>query len=256
MGRLRGSNDEAWLPTGPEGFFVKRAIRTPETLDPGLIRSSYARVKDEVNAACRRAGRTSDEVEILVATKYISTEGMEPLAEAGVTLVGENRAQDLAAKYALYGGRFTWDFIGHLQSNKVRQVLPVARLIHSVESLSTAAEIDRRAAKPTDVLLEVNIGEEAGKYGIIPCEVDRFLEEAAKLSKVNFTGLMTMPPLAADPEAVRPHFAALRRLLSELNQRWSGRYRFRRLSMGTSNDYIVAVEEGATIVRVGSVLFG
>lgn len=235
---------------------MKRASRTAETLDPNLIQENFSRVKDEVAEACRRCGRDTDEVEILVASKYISTDGMEKLAAAGITLVGENRAQDLAAKHLVYGDRFTWDFIGHLQSNKVRQVLPVARLIHSLDSLSTAAEIDRRAAGPTDVLLEVNVGGEAGKYGIIPTEVDRFLEETLRYPKVNFTGLMTMPPLAADPEAVRPHFAALRRLSSELNQKWSGRHYFRCLSMGTSNDYLVAVEEGATIIRVGGLIFG
>ncbi len=235
---------------------MKRASRTPETLDPDLIGANFSKVKDEVAAACARSGREPATVEILVATKYISVEGMEPLAAAGIKLVGENRAQDLAAKQVLYGSRFTWDFIGHLQSNKVRQVLPLARLIHSVESLSTVREIDRRAATPTEVLLEVNVGEEAGKYGIIPSEVDRFLEEADKYSKVSFAGLMTMPPLAADPEAVRPHFAALRRLSSELNQKWKEKHDFRHLSMGTSHDYVAAVEEGATIIRVGGVVFG
>ncbi|MEK6535857.1 MAG: YggS family pyridoxal phosphate-dependent enzyme [Actinomycetota bacterium] len=235
---------------------MKRATYTPETLDPDLIRENFSRVRDEVAAACRRSGREPGEVEILVATKYVTIEGMEALAQAGITLVGENRAQDLAAKHLVHGDCFTWDFIGHLQSNKVRQVLPVARLIHSLESLSTAAEIDRRAEGPTDVLLEVNVGGEAGKYGIIPTEVDRFLEETLRYPKVNFTGLMTMPPLAADPEAVRPHFAALRRLSSELNQKWSGRHYFGRISMGTSNDYLVAVEEGATIIRVGGLIFG
>lgn len=231
-----------------------------ETLDPNLIRANFSQVKDEVAAACSRAGRPPADVEILVATKYVSVEGMEALAQAGITLVGENRAQDLAAKHALYGDRFTWDFIGHLQSNKVRQILPLTRLIQSVYSLSTAREIDRRAEAPddapADVLLEVNVGGEPGKYGIIPTEVDRFLEEASRYPKVNFTGLMTMPPLAADPEAVRPHFAALRDLQSQLNQKWSGSHDFRQLSMGTSGDYVVAVEEGATIIRVGSVVFG
>ena len=235
---------------------MKRATRTPETLDPDLIRENFSRVKDEVDAACRRAGRKLADVEILTATKYVSLEGMEQLARAGITLVGENRAQDLDAKHAIYGDRFTWDFIGHLQSNKVRQVLPLVRLIHSVDSLSVVREIGRRASTPTNVLLEVNIGEEAGKYGIIPSEVDRFLKEADKNSMVNFAGLMTMPPLADDPEAVRPHFAALRRLASELNQKWKERHDFRHLSMGTSHDYVVAVEEGATIIRVGSVVFG
>lgn len=234
---------------------MTRALLGPETLDPDLIRERFSQVKDEVAVACRRAGRDPREVEILTATKYVSLEGLQPLAEAGITLIGENRAQDLAAKHERFGDRFTWDFIGHLQSNKVRQILPLVRLIHAVDSLSSAAAIDRHAAGATDVLLEVNVSQEGSKYGIIPDEIDRFLEEAAKFSKVNFTGLMTMPPLAADPEAVRSYFAALRRTASRLSKDWRGKYVFNQLSMGTSNDYVVAVEEGATIVRVGGALF-
>ncbi|MFA5809359.1 MAG: YggS family pyridoxal phosphate-dependent enzyme [Thermoleophilia bacterium] len=234
---------------------MKRATYTPETLDPNLIRENFSQVKDEVSAACMRAGRDPQDVEILTATKYVTAEGLDALAEAGITLIGENRAQDLAAKHKLFGDRFTWDFIGHLQSNKVRQVLPLVRLIHSVDSLTVAAEIDRRADTTTNVLLEVNVSEEGSKYGIITTEIDRFLEEAAKFSKVNFTGLMTMPPLAADPEAVRSNFAALRRTAIRLSQNWRGKYHFKDLSMGTSNDYVVAVEEGATIIRIGGVLF-
>ena len=235
---------------------MKRTIFTPETLDPNLIRKNFSQVQDEVNSACRRTSRSPGEIEILTATKYVTPDGLEVLAGAGITLIGENRAQDLLAKHARYGNSFTWDFIGHLQSNKVRQILPLVRLIHSVESLSVVAEIDRRADKATDVLLEVNVSGEGSKYGIITSEIDRFLEEAAKFSKVNFTGLMTMPPLAADPEAVRDIFAALRSTASRLSQSWQGKYQFRHLSMGTSNDYAVAVEEGATIIRLGGVLFG
>lgn len=234
---------------------MKRTQKTPADLSVDRIRANFARIQENVAAACSQAGRDPADVEILIATKYISPAGLEILARAGVALIGENQAQELVAKYKIYGNRFTWDFIGHLQSNKVKQVLPLVRLIHSVDSLSVVREIDRRALAPTNVLLEVNIGQEAGKYGIIPSEVDRFLEEAAKFLKVNFTGLMTMPPLTPDPEAVRPAFVALRRLSLELSQKWQGRYRFSHLSMGTSNDYVVAVQEGATIIRVGGALF-
>ncbi len=227
-----------------------------EALDAEAIRSNLERIRAEVAEACARSGRDPAAVELLAATKYVSRGGMEALAEAGVTLVGENRAQELAAKHRQWGGRFTWDFIGHLQSNKVRQVLPLVRLIHSVESLSVVRELQRRAEKPTDVFLQVNVGEEGGKYGIIPSEVDRFLEEASKFSMVNFTGLMTMPPLAADPNSSRAAFAALRNRAEQLSQAWQGRYLFQHLSMGTSNDYLVAVEEGATIIRLGNVLYG
>lgn len=233
---------------------AQRAIY--EQLDPETVAVNLGRVRESIAAACSRAGRDPDGIELLAATKYVAPGAMEALAAAGITLVGENRAQDLVAKHDIYGDRFTWDFIGHLQSNKVRQILPLTRLIHSIDSLSTLAEVDRRAASPTNVLLQVNIGKEDSKYGIIPSEVDRFLEEASRFPKVNFTGLMTMPPLAADPEAVRSVFAALRGLASELSPKWQGKYNFRQLSMGTSHDYAVAVEEGATILRLGSVLFG
>ena len=232
-----------------------RATKTARDLNPDRIRASYDRVLMEVAAACLRSGRRAQDVEVLVATKYVAPDALPLLAQAGITLIGENRAQDLAAKHALYGPLFTWDFIGHLQSNKVRQVLPLARTIHSVDSISAVSEIDRQAGKPTEVFLQVKIGNEPGKYGIIPSEVDRFLEEASQYLKVNFTGLMTMPPLAADPEHARPAFASLRNLAQELSTRWQGTYHFRHLSMGTSHDFAVAVEEGATIVRVGSTLF-
>lgn len=224
-------------------------------LDPEKIRANLARARHEIDGACARTGRDPAHVELLVATKYVAPEAMPALSEAGVTLVGENRAQDLVEKHALCGDLFTWDFIGHLQSNKVRQVLPVTRLIHAVDSLSTVAEIHRRAPGATDVLLQVNVGQEVGKYGIIQAEVDRFLEEATRYARVNFTGLMTMPPLAADPGDVRPIFARLRNLAAGLSQKWRGTYHFKNLSMGTSNDYVIAVEEGATMVRLGGILF-
>lgn len=226
------------------------------TPDPETVRANLGRMRGSIADACRRAGRPVDEVELLAATKYVSIDGLEALATAGVPLLGENRAQDMMQKHERYGDRFTWDFIGHLQSNKVRQVLPRVRLIHSVASLSVVREIARRTEEETRVLLEVNVGEEESKYGIIPDEVDRFLEEAASYPQVNFIGLMTMPPLAADPESARPHFAVLKSLASRLSADWQGRYRFQHLSMGTSNDFTVAVEEGATIVRLGGALFG
>jgi hypothetical protein len=227
----------------------------PERLDPDRIKTNMKKVTTEIAVACARSDRDVDAVEIVVATKYVSPEGLEQLARAGIDLIGENRAQELAAKHELYGDRFTYDFIGRLQSNKLRQVLPLTRLIHSVETLSAVKEIDNRAAAETRVLLQVNIGEETSKCGIIPDEVDRFLEEASTYPKVNFIGLMTMPPLTADPAAVRPVFASLREMAENLTKNWSGRYSFQELSMGTSNDYKVAVEEGASLVRLGNIIF-
>jgi PLP dependent protein len=219
------------------------------------VRERFAEVRSRVDEAAARAGRSGTDVDILVATKYVDADGMQALRDAGVRLVGENRAQDLAAKHERYGDAFTWDFIGHLQSRKTKLVLPLVRLIHSVSSLSVVDEIQTRAAGPVRVLLEVNVGGEESKSGVEPGEVDRFLELAAGRDRVEFAGLMCMPPLADDPAAAAPYFARTREMAERLSEQWTGRYTFAELSMGTSADYEVAVAEGATIIRVGSVLF-
>ena len=160
-----------------------------------------------------------------------------------MTAGGENRAQDLVAKADASPGRFTWDFIGHLQSRKVRQILPYVRYIHSVASDSVLAQLARHASPDTEVLVEVNVGGEPDKSGVEPPQLDAFLERCP----VTVVGLMTMPPLASRPEDSRPYFAALRGLAE--------RHRLAQLSMGTSQDYLVAVQEGATIVRLGTSLY-
>ena len=203
------------------------------------VRANLERVRAEI----AESGRDPDKVEILAAVKYVPAEELPVLAEAGIALVGENRAQDLEAKMAACPGRFTWDFIGHLQSRKVRQVLPHVRYIHSVASNSVLAQLGRHAAPNTEVLVEVNVAAEAGKSGIAPAELPAFLERCP----VRVVGLMTMPPLTDFPEDNRRHFAALAEL--------AGRHGLPQLSMGTSQDYPVAVSEGATIIRLGSTLY-
>jgi PLP dependent protein len=219
------------------------------------VRERFVEVEQRVAAAAKAAGRAAADVEILVATKYVDADGLAVLRDAGVRLIGENRAQDLVEKAARYGDTFTYDFIGHLQSRKTKLILPIVRLIHSVGSLSVVEEIERRAEGPRDVLLEVNVGGEESKSGVAPEDVDRFLETARACGKVRFCGLMCMPPLFEDPEGARPFFARTRELAARLSASWAGKYTFPRLSMGTSADYEVAVQEGATVVRVGSVLF-
>lgn len=182
-------------------------------------------------------------VELLVATKYVPLEEMGKLAEAGVRLVGENRQQDLAAKHERWGDAFEWDFIGNLQSRKVRQVLPLVRLIHSVATDSTLAQLEKHARPETEVLVEVNVSGEEGKGGVEPAELAAFIERCP----VRVGGLMTMPPFSADPEHSRPYFARLAELAAANG--------LARLSMGTSQDWRVAVEEGATIIRLGQALF-
>jgi pyridoxal phosphate enzyme (YggS family) len=212
-------------------------------LDAGSVKTNLAHAREVVAAAARNVGRDPGEVEILAAVKYLPVEELAVLAEAGIELVGENRAQDLELKAGAYPGLFTWDFIGHLQSRKVRLVLPHVRLIHSVESDSVLAQLARHGSSQTAVLIEVNVAAEPGKSGIAPGELAAFLNRCP----VEVAGLMTMPPAAQDPEASRPHFAALRELAE--------RHGLGQLSMGTSQDYAVAVEEGATIVRLGTSLY-
>jgi hypothetical protein len=182
-------------------------------------------------------------VEILAAVKYVAVEALPVLAEAGIVLVGENRAQDLAAKADAHPGLFTWDFIGHVQSRKVKQVLPYVRYIESVAGDSVLAQLGRHATADTEVLIEVNVAGERGKSGVAPDELGSVIARCP----VTVVGLMTMPPLASSPEASRPVFVELRELAE--------RHGLRHLSMGTSQDYVVAVQEGATIVRLGTSLY-
>jgi PLP dependent protein len=202
-------------------------------IEPETVAANLARVREEAGP----------EVEILAATKYVPLEEMGALAEAGVTLVGENRQQDLAAKHERWGERFEWDFIGNLQSRKVKQLLPICRLIHSVASDSALEQLGRYGSPETEVLVEVNVAGEEGKGGVAPAELGAFVARCP----VRVAGLMTMPPFSLDPEASRPHFARLAELAAE--------HGLRRLSMGTSQDWRVAVGEGATIIRLGTALY-
>jgi hypothetical protein len=214
------------------------------------VRANLGRIRGEIEAAAQRgiaAGtRTHAGVEILAATKYVALEDMPLLYEGGIRLVGENRAQDLERKIAVHGELFEWDFIGQLQSRKVRTILPNVRLIHSVASDSalTALERYRELARPDlGILIQVNIAGEPGKAGIAPNELGAFLEHAP----VPVRGLMGMPPVAHDPQDSRQWFAALRKLANQ--------HGLEQLSMGTTQDYDVAVEEGATTVRIGTRLY-
>jgi uncharacterized pyridoxal phosphate-containing UPF0001 family protein len=208
---------------------------------PGLIHGlESAKIAANLERVREVAG---ERVEILAATKYVPLGEMGALAEAGVSLVGENRQQDLAAKHERWGEAFEWDFIGSLQSRKVKQLLPICRLIHSVASDSALEQLGRHGGPQTEVLVEVNVSGEEGKAGIAPAELGEFVQRCP----VRVSGLMTMPPFSQDPEASRPHFAALAELAAE--------HGLERLSMGTSQDWQVAVQEGATIIRLGVALY-
>jgi pyridoxal phosphate enzyme (YggS family) len=207
------------------------------------VRAGRERVLAEIAEAARKAGRDPGEVELLAAVKYIPLEDLGTLAEAGLTILGENRAQELEAKATAFPD-FRWHFIGQLQSRKVKQILPYAELIHSVASDSALRQLEKHGTPETEVLVEVNVAGDEGKAGIAPAELPAFLERAP----VRVSGLMTMPPFSEDPEDSRRHFAALKELADT--------HGLTRLSMGTSQDFAVAVEEGATLVRVGTRLYG
>jgi hypothetical protein len=207
-------------------------------LDAARVRGNLERVREQIAVS----GRDPAEVELLAAVKYVPVEEMHVLAEAGVQVAGENRAQDLELKAAAHP-ELTWDFIGHLQSRKVKQVLPHVRYVHSVSTDSVLRQLERHGTPTTEVLIEVNVAGEEGKSGVAPAELDDFIARCP----VRVVGLMTMPPLAEDPEESRPWFRALADLARERG--------LHDLSMGTSQDYLVAVEEGATIVRLGTTLY-
>jgi PLP dependent protein len=215
-------------------------------LDAGRVHANLEAVHADIAAALARSGEPNREVQVLAAIKYVAAEELPRLADAGIRLVGENRAQELERKHAAHGELFEWDFIGQLQSRRVRQIVPFVRVIHSLASESALRELERHAhlARPgLRVLLEVNIAGEAGKAGIAPEQIEQYLAR----SPVPVAGLMTMPPLSPRPEDNRRWFAALREL--------AARHGLEQLSMGTSQDYAVAVEEGATIVRIGTRLY-
>jgi pyridoxal phosphate enzyme (YggS family) len=215
------------------------------------VRGNLERITGELAGAAARApdapeGGRRPQVEVLAAVKYLPSSELPKLAQAGIRVVGENRAQELQAKVAEHGDLFEWDFIGQLQSRRVRLIVPHVRLIHSVASDSALRELGRHRelARPgLEILIEVNLAGEEGKAGVLPEQLDAFIER----SPMPVAGLMTMPPLVQDPEQNRRWFAALRELADERG--------LPRLSMGTSQDYLVAAEEGATIVRIGTNLY-
>jgi uncharacterized pyridoxal phosphate-containing UPF0001 family protein len=202
-------------------------------IDPRRVAANLERIR----------GVAGPDVEILAASKYVPLEEMGALAEGGVTLVGENRQQDLEAKQDRWGDSFTWDFIGNLQSRKVPRLLGRVRLIHSVCTDSVLERLGRDPGAGTEVLVQVNVAGEEGKGGVDPARLGAFIESCP----VQVSGLSTMPPFTEDPEVSRPHFARLAELAAE--------HGLARLSMGTTQDWPVAVEEGATIIRVGTALF-
>jgi pyridoxal phosphate enzyme (YggS family) len=220
------------------------------------IRDRLAGVHENIQRALERSGRGEEQVRILVATKYYDPEQLSALSEAGVDLIGENRAEDLLEKQELFGDRFEWHFIGHLQRRKAKVVVPRVTLVHSVDSVRLIEELAKRAPEGTaDILIQVNVADEESKYGVLEDEVGELLDAAAQTGgRIRTRGFMTLAPLVDDPEDVRHVFAKLRTIRDSLRKSWSPHFDLSELSMGMSSDYEVAVEEGATVVRIGRML--
>lgn len=217
------------------------------------VRKHIAEVHRKVEEALRRSGRAPGDAKVLIASKYYEPVQISTLSEAGVELVGENRAQDLVRKHEIFGDAFEWHFIGHLQRRKAKDVIPLVTLIHSVDSVRLIEELEKRAPESgVDVLLQMNVSGEETKYGVGEREVERLMEAAAGSGgKVRVKGLMTVAPAVERTEDVRYVFAKLRTIRDRLREDWSPHFDLPELSMGMSGDYEAAVEEGATLVRIG-----
>lgn len=221
-----------------------------------LVRDRLQVVQKRVDEALQKSGRRKGEVRILVAGKYCSSEQVAALAGAGVDLIGENRAEDLLEKQEMFGNKFEWHFIGHLQRRKVRLVVDRVSLVHSVDSIRLVEELAKRAPKRgIEILVQVNVSNEGSKYGVGEGEIEPLLEAVALTGgKVQARGFTTLAPLVEDQENVRYVFAKLREIRDGLKNSWGSHFDLSELSMGMSNDYEVAVEEGATTVRIGRAL--
>jgi len=223
----------------------------------GTFSERLDEIKRRIGAACEKAGRDPDGVRIMAASKTQPPEKIREAADCGIKLFGENRVQEGRQKIPLSPSNLEWHMIGHLQTNKAREAVRLFKMIHSVDSAKLLAAVDaagEQTGRLTPVFLEINVSGEGSKFGLAPENVPEVLKLANDLKRVEIKGLMTMPPAAEDPETARPFFRRLR----ELRDQWRDRSGFSldELSMGMSHDFEVAVEEGATIVRLGTILFG
>ena len=214
-------------------------------------------VRQKIAQAAAKASRSMDEIELVAVSKAHDAEKIRAAEEAGQLLFGESRVQEARAKIPLLPSRLRWHFIGHLQKNKIRPALPLFELFHGIDSLALAQEINRIAEEEgmhPRVLLEVNLTGEGSKHGFAPATLRGEMETALSLGRLSLEGLMTIPPLASEAEGSRPHFVALRELRDELEAEFN--VRLSQLSMGMSSDFAIAIEEGSTLVRVGTAIFG
>jgi pyridoxal phosphate enzyme (YggS family) len=227
------------------------------TVQREKLRARQERIEARIQAACERSGRRREEVTIVAVTKYVDTETVGDLLAAGIRHIGENRVQDALPKYNVYGQEGIWHFIGHLQTNKVKDVVGRFAYIHSLDRVSLAAEIDKRAKALGIVVpcfVQINVAEEETKFGLRPKDVLAFFAETSNMSHIRIVGLMTMAPHVEDPEEARPVFRGLREWRERIRELPYDNLAVEELSMGMSGDFEVAIEEGATFIRLGSVL--
>jgi pyridoxal phosphate enzyme (YggS family) len=223
------------------------------------VQQNLQRIKQQIAAACEQSARRPEEVNIIAVTKYVGIDRMKEALVAGIEHLGENKAQDMITKYEAIGAGPTWHFIGHLQSNKVKDVIGRFDYIHSLDRPSLAKEIEKRAARQeqrVSCFVQVNVSGEDTKHGIAPEEAEDFIAFLSDLTHIRVVGLMTMAPFVDQPEETRSVFRALKELQLRLQKKAWSHASLRELSMGMSNDFPIAVEEGATFIRVGSALVG
>ncbi len=223
------------------------------------IAENIRNILERIAVAARRAHRDPSTVRLVVVTKTVDRERIREAVNAGAMILGENRVQEAREKITDLGPIASWHLIGHLQTNKVKYAVPLFYLIHSVDSLGLAQEIDRHAqkhGKVQDILIEVNISGEGSKTGVAADDANALVRSASQLKNIRVQGLMTMPPYSEDPEASRPYFRRLRELARDIANEHIPNAVMKELSMGMSGDFEVAVEEGATLVRVGTAIFG
>lgn len=220
------------------------------------VKQNLARIQQEIHAACQRVGRDQNSVKIIAVTKYVSDEKAKEALEAGISHIGENRAEEGIRKWHVLNGNGTWHFIGTLQSRKVKEMIEIFDYIHSLDRLSLAKEIQKRATKKVKCFVQVNVSGEDSKHGLQPSQLIEFVTALNQFSNIQVVGLMTMAPNEEDPEATRPNFRKLRNLQKEVQALKLPYAPCEELSMGMSNDFHIAIEEGATFVRIGTSLVG
>lgn len=224
-----------------------------------MISENLNRIYNCIRKAAFKSGRNPDEIKLVAVTKTVDVDKINQAIDCGITAIGENRVQELIKKYPLINKEVEWHLIGHLQTNKVKYIIDKVNLIHSVDSIKLMEEINKRAkdkGRIMDILVEVNISGEASKFGIKPEDLFKFLKEASQYSNINVKGLMTIAPYCIDPEETRPYFKEMKRLFDEASQLDIHNVKMVYLSMGMSNDFEIAIEEGANIIRIGTALFG